>query len=145
MKIFETFTEVYEKAPVEIISHVKALIDIPDSFLSVPESNHPKANPNMRIEDWWGGSLCLIESVEDLKYIETTTEDPHDENRWLSLGEAPGYFDSIVWLHDRSYLVIWYACNNSGGPSFYIPRHIAVVHPHILKSMEINNAQDADN
>jgi hypothetical protein len=89
-----------------------------------------------------GGSVCIVEEVKDLKEISSGYEKA--EGGYLSLLEHSGLFDYCGWdtTADNAadfgfkgdYFFIFYATNNAGGPTFWIPREIALSVPNVLNS-----------
>ena len=89
-----------------------------------------------------GGLVYIVEQVEDLNEISSGYEKA--EGGYLSLLEHPGLFDWCGWDtgidnaadfgFKGDYFFVFYATNNSGGPSFWIPREIALSQPNVLLS-----------
>ena len=89
-----------------------------------------------------GGLVHIAEQVEDLKEISSGYE--KTEGGFLSLLERPGLFDWCGWDAQidnaadfgfkGDYFFVFYATNNSGGPTFWIPREIALSEPNVLLS-----------
>jgi len=89
-----------------------------------------------------GGSVHIVEQAEDLKEISSNYE--KEEGDYFSLLEHPGLFDWCGWdtIIDNAedcgfkgdYFFIFYATNNSGGPTFWIPREIVLSVPNVLLS-----------
>ena len=86
-----------------------------------------------------GGSVHIVEQAEDLNEISSNYEKA--EGGYLSLLEHPGLFDWCGWdtTVDHAgfkgdYFFIFYATNNAGGPTFWIPREIALSVPNVLLS-----------
>ena len=89
-----------------------------------------------------GGLTYIVEQAEDLNEISSGYEKP--EGGYLSLLEHPGSFDWCGWdtILDNAddfglkgdYFFIFYATNNAGGPTFWLPREIALSVPNVLLS-----------
>lgn len=89
-----------------------------------------------------GGLVYIVEQVEDLNEISSGYEKA--EGGYLSLLEHPGLFDWCGWdtIFDNAedfgfkgdYFFVFYATNNAGGPTFWIPREIALSVPNVLLS-----------
>jgi len=71
-----------------------------------------------------GGNIFLIETVEDLKEIDTTVPRT-DTQGYKSLYETSAIFDIAYYIGpNQEYAMIVLIVNNSGGPTFYIPKDI---------------------
>jgi hypothetical protein len=73
-------------------------------------------------ENTFGGDVFLLESFKDQGEIQTTVENP-ETGQWRSLLETSSAFDICEWKGE-DYLLVWYATNNAGGPSFWVPKSI---------------------
>lgn len=88
---------------------------------------------------WYGGDVFVVETDEDLKEISTSIADSPE--RWKSVDEVADSFDQARWLPDESYVVLFMAWNDSGGPSYFVPKEIAERHPTVLESIRLSEMQ----
>lgn len=72
-----------------------------------------------------GGEICICQTEEDLKVIEYTDMDFADKHdgRWPNVTEGIGDFDVAEQICP-TWAVLWMATNNSGGPTYLIPREL---------------------
>lgn len=94
-----------------------------------------------------GGDIFVVETIEDLQAIESHAVRGGD----LcidKLSDTACVFDICEWVLDGKFLEIFIATNNSGGPTYYIPREIALASPTVMQSIELtkeNAAEDSGN
>jgi len=129
MKSFDSLADLKAEAPLPIYKYYESLckdIDlIGDDF-----------------EAELGGSVHIVEQTENLNEISSNYEKA--EGGYLSLLERPGLFDWCGWDTEidnaadfgfkGDYFFVSYITNNSGGPTFWIPREIALSVPNVLLS-----------
>ena len=126
MKIFKTFAEL-KNAPSEIYKY----------FLEM-ENNEPPAE-DMDLIDWYGGYINIIESIEDLAEV-PTCQAVEDDSRWYNILEKPDGYDACRWIDtEQSYVEIFIATTDAGGPSFFVPKEIALKVPNVIESMKMSN------
>ena len=74
-------------------------------------------------EEYFGGDIFVVESLEDLKEISTGM--PKSNTEHFSLFEQPTAFDVAEWSKDNRYVHISLFTNNNGGSLYIIPKEIA--------------------
>lgn len=79
-----------------------------------------------------GGDIFLVERFDDLCYIQTTKVDIN--GKWMTLLQTSDAFDACEWIGD--YVYIFYATNNAGGPSFWVPKSIVEESGFLRDSIE---------
>ena len=82
-----------------------------------------------------GGDIFIIESKEDLKQIQTGGLSEEES----TLFDKPDIFDVCEW--NGEYVLVWYATNNSGGPSFWIPKEIALNNKNVMASLSLQHGE----
>ena len=125
MKIYHNMKELVAEAPLPILLH---LYD---------------KNCDTNFEIWFGGNVYEIENEEDLKEITGWKE----EGWFQTLDQGPCSFDICDWLNlkqlrlknleKNKWVEIFLVTTNSGGPAYFIPGHIALKCPNVLKSIEL--------
>lgn len=126
MKMFRTMEELKE-APQFIQDHYSSIMD----------DIYSETGDNMAHEEFQyslGGDVFFIESVDDLKQIQTNHTNP-ETGEYFSILDVSDSYDYCEW-HDEDYVNIFYVTNNAGGPSFWIPRDIVEQVPNITESIE---------
>jgi|SaaInl4_135m_RNA_FD_contig_121_99253_length_7721_multi_5_in_0_out_0_7 hypothetical protein len=71
-----------------------------------------------------GGSLNIIETMEDLNEVSTPNMSNDGEN-WASIVEIASAFDMCEYILKGKHVSLMSAWNNAGGATYAIPRHIA--------------------
>ena len=132
MKIYKNFEEL-KNAPPEIYQYFYDMVINPESDI-IPEDD---------FMDFYGGNVNIIEDPIDLIDIPTTVE-AVGENRWKSITETPDSFDSCRWIADGKYVEVFLATTDAGGPSYFIPREIAINSPNVLESIEMSKEAWSD-
>ena len=97
------------------------------------------------IPDYCGGPVSVVESLDDLKYIDVLVADSESLTGWSNLSKDSCAFDSASLLTpadpaQEAYYVFFLANNNNGGPSWYIPKRIADQCTHVTSSYLLTNA-----
>jgi hypothetical protein len=126
MKIFKTFNEFEEAAPIELADYIFAL-----------EKNSNITGEELFM-DYYGGYLNIVETIEDLKEIPTThlVEDP--EPRWANILEEADSYDLCRWLEDGRWVEIMMCTTDAGGATYFVPREIALQVPNVISSIELS-------
>lgn len=83
-------------------------------------------------ENSLGGDVFIIERFDDLCHIQTNKEDIN--GKWMTLLQTADSFDVCEWIGD--YVYIFYATNNAGGPSFWVPKSIVEESGFLRDSIE---------
>lgn len=124
----------------------EVLVNCPSNIFKVILSDYVEDfNSEVKIEDKigsnlisdFGGYFYLIETVEDLKNIETAKLSP-DRQIYLNILEAASQFDNAEELTD-GYVTLFLATNNSGGNTYIIPKNIVDQCPNIKESIRLTN------
>lgn len=125
MKEYKNFDEL-ERAEPEVFRHVYSTFtdEMPD-----------ESPAGVSFEEIFGGSVFEVESVDDLAQI-NTTKLSSDEARWANLLEAADAFEECRWLADGTHVVLFTTTNNSGGPTYFIPKEVAETCPNVIESIE---------
>ena len=76
-----------------------------------------------KIDEWYGGDICLVQSIEDLDNVFTT--EIKDANAYKSLRETAAAFDSCQYVVDGTFVEVFLATNNAGGNVYFVPKDIA--------------------
>jgi hypothetical protein len=139
MKIFKNRVDILN-APLEIVNEVnylyylfsmtdeaipledKSLTQTGLEYLSTGEGRDILVfNPELRgaFEEVFGGDIFLVEKQEDLLAIPIASMDE-------SLMEASDVFD--IFKETESYFMILLITNNTGGPTFFVPKKFANEH-----------------
>jgi hypothetical protein len=86
-----------------------------------------------------GGNIFLVETLEDLKEIPVYSVDRADAlEAWPTVFEYEGEigFELAQYTHNRDHLFVYHAVNDSGGPSWFIPRSIYLQRPNLMKEVD---------
>ncbi len=129
MQCYKNMQELFDKAPVEIWEHIASI----ERGNAVP--------PDEPFEEYYGGDLCLVQNLEDLTKIATAMEDPRDLSRHLSLAETASVFDCCRWIENETYVEVLMCWTDAGGPTYYIPRHLALISPTVLESIKLSHEE----
>lgn len=115
MKIFKQMSQLL-MAPEMIYKHYKQV------FRQIAEETEEDLENVMRepFENTLGGDVFIIERFDDLCHIQTNKGDIN--GKWMTLLQTADSFDVCEWIGD--YVYIFYATNNAGGPSFWVPREV---------------------
>ena len=125
MKIYKTFGEL-RNTPPEIYKY----------FMEM-ESHEPPVDERLLME-YYGGDAHIVETVSDLKEINTTVA-TDDDSRWLNILEIEDSFDACRWIADHKYVEIFTATTDAGGPTYFIPKDIADKCPNVQRSIDLSN------
>lgn len=85
-------------------------------------------------ESYLGGYVYLIESLNEIKEIETSKFHP-TEDRFFNLSECSDIFDICEWMPNNEFVQVVKITNDSGGDSYIIPRHLALQHRFLIDSI----------
>jgi len=89
-------------------------------------------------ESYLGGYVYLIESLDEIKEIETSKFHP-TEDRFFNLSECSDIFDICEWMPNNEFVQVVKITNDSGGDSYIIPRHLALQHRFLIDSILATN------
>ena len=94
-------------------------------------------------ESDFGGKVCILETVDDLKLINTYLESDNAEACYATLYEKPVTFDQAFYLPGKEWAYLWLATNNSGGPTYFIPKAVVLSAPNnnVEKSIILTNGE----
>jgi hypothetical protein len=85
-----------------------------------------------------GGSINLIEKLEDLKKV--LTAEPYDkENRWKNITETTSVYDVAYYFSKCKFTLIGICTNNAGGDVYLIPEEISKLCNNLKVSMKKSN------
>lgn len=96
-------------------------------------------NTTESFDVYFGGGFYLVESLEDLKQIETMMPQP-EQNRYLSLADNAAVFDVCEWTSSGKFVNVSLITNNSGGNTYLIPKSIAEQSPNVLTSIQLSHS-----
>lgn len=131
MKIFK---DSFDGMPPEILEMYKHVI---------PEYNETKAlAPELDFMEYFGGYIHLLESLDEIKEIDTGTMHPV-EDRFFNLSEVSDTFDICEWS-SPSYVEVCNITSNSGGAVYFVPRDLALQHVFLLESVLKSTEQYED-
>jgi hypothetical protein len=128
----KTFKTSLEDAPSEIKMLYQGLLEGYDHYLV--------SNPDSGFMEYFGGYIYVLESLDELKEIDTGTMHPC-EDRFLNLSEASDVFDICEWVCGHTYVHVMNITSNSGGASYFIPRPLALQHRYLLDSIHESASQ----
>lgn len=140
MKAYNTLKEMRDDptVPAEVLTEVENLIHNMDAEGGPPDSGDPSNGDNFEYN--LGGNIYIAETVDDLKKIAISAEpsklpDGHpdkdpDAGGWMSIHEGHTSTDDAHYLPGRNFGVIWTGWNNTGGPTYYIPRAVYEAAPN---------------
>ena len=97
------------------------------------EFEHPEEKDRL-FESYLGGYVYLIESLDEIKEIETSKLHP-TEDRFFNLSECSDIFDICEWMPNNEFVQVVKITNDSGGDSYIIPRHLALQHRFLIDSI----------
>jgi len=124
MKVYKNFEEL-ASGPKQVYNY----------FLGL-EDNTPH---NHLFMNWYGGDIHVVESIDDLEEIKIFgIVSEKSDLEWASLNEIAGIFEICSYLPDKSYVNIFTATNDSGGPTYFIPAAIAEQCPTLLESIVLS-------
>ena len=83
----------------------------------------------------FGGSVYVIETLDDLSMIHTYFESEINSGEWASLLEAHSAFDDAFVFESGDFIMLWNINNNDGGPTYYIPRSVFSQCPNVELSI----------
>ena len=139
MKEFNYHYDLIENGPKEVVEYLKSI--------NLLEPNPDYIDPNIpetaSFEHQLGGKIYIIETYDDLKLIPTTVYEEDSEvelGGWKSIVESASQYDICEYTPDGTYVLIWLATNDSGGPSYFIPRAISDMCSNIELSMKWTNS-----
>lgn len=96
--------------------------------------------------EWLGGNVYVVENREDLKAVEAPTPNAvvkeNGVERIKSIVEMPSAFDVGGYLEDKSYIMLLPIYNNTGGPFYYIPRHVYEVEPSVIQCLKLTTHEE---
>lgn len=92
---------------------------------------------NESFMEYYGGKVYVIESPDELAYIQTSRESEKDKNEWANILETHDAFDDCRYIDDGKWVVIYLTTTNAGGHTYFIPRDIADKEPNVSKSIEL--------
>ena len=104
------------------------------------EMEHPDESETL-FGSYLGGYVYLIESLDEIKEIETSKFHPA-EDRFLNLSECSDIFDICEWLPGCEFVQVVKLTNDCGGNAYIIPRHLAVQHRFLIDSILNTTAFD---
>ena len=124
MKTYNSLQEMIDdSAPEFVIDQVKALLKGTEREVKSTAPHEPKVGVDF--EYWYGGSINVVETIDDLKLISTLADSPDgDPNRYASLYESASTADQAFYFPGREWAMWWLATNNSGGNSYFIPKSV---------------------
>jgi len=129
MKQFRTFTEVKSNVPSDLESEIE---DIVNKF-----RRQEDIAGEFDFEEYFGGCVFLVEELSDLKEILTHVVNI-ESNEWDNLLNTHSSFDIAEYVCNGNYAFIFDITNNSGGPSYYIPRAIADQCDHVAMAIDLS-------
>ncbi len=97
------------------------------------EFEHPEEKDKL-FESYLGGYVYLIESLDEIKEIETSKFHP-TEDRFFNLSECSDIFDICERMPNNEFVQVVKITNDSGGDSYIIPRHLALQHRFLIDSI----------
>lgn len=97
------------------------------------EFEHPEEKDRL-FESYLGGYVYLIESLDEIKEIETSKFHPI-EDRFFNLSECSDIFDICEWMPNNEFVQVVKITNDCGGDSYIIPRHLALQHRFLIDSI----------
>lgn len=126
MKTIDTFEELDEVSDIALRDDLRQMLGyLTDDVENIPAS----------ISEYAGGSIYIIETAEDLKEIATNIEGA--DGNWANITEVADSFDMCEYRVHGTYACIMFAANNTGGPTYAIPRHIANACPNVAESVRM--------
>ncbi len=128
MKKYDSLQEMYDDlAPAFVIEQVEALIKGTTAEVEgVPKITRAPHEPEVgtNFEYWYGGSINIVETVEDLKEISVLVDSEINPGEYATLYEAASTADQAFYFPGREWVMFWIATNNNGGPSYFIPKSV---------------------
>lgn len=123
-----------KQAPEDIYNEIKRIYDTFEPG---------DLNPEFNMSDDLGGGVYLVETLEDLKEIETTSV--KDDHNYYSLLETAAAFDVAEWLPEGDHALFVLCNSNAGGPSYFIPKAIAALCPNVEESIKLTKQEWGEN
>lgn len=94
----------------------------------------------IKVEEWQGGNIYVVQTLEDLGSIFTT--EVKDANTYKSLLETAASFDSCQYVVGGTFAEVFLATNNAGGNVYYIPREIADQCENVALSVKLTEVSN---
>jgi hypothetical protein len=124
MKTFELYSEFNKDFPNLIEEDLKEF-----------ETHMRQDDPTYKLEDQikltWGGSIFVVETLDDLFQIQTGVFEKR-LNRYLSIIEKSDVFD--VFRLIGNFYMIGNITNNAGGDTYIVPKDLLEQCPNAVKS-----------
>lgn len=146
MKKYDSLQEMIDdNAPEFVIEQVKGLIAGTTREVNRPGYKKAPHEPEVGadFQYWYGGSINILETVEDLKQVVgleesqlPPEEQPEGSGGWATLYEMASHFDQAFYFPGREWAMIWMATNNNGGDSYFIPASA-------IKAAPFNNVEQS--
>jgi hypothetical protein len=124
MKIIKKVSELNEKVKIE-----KHFLDMILEIQKVYKDGESES-----IEGTLGGDLFFIEEREDLKEIPVISH-----GKRVTILDKPDCFDDVRIYDD--FVIIFLGTNNEGGPTWIVPKHIAIKEINLRISLELTGAK----
>ncbi len=104
-----------------------------------PAPHEPKIGENF--EYWYGGTINIVEAVDDLKEITALGVGADGELCDTTLYNSAVSSDQAFYFPGREWAMWWLATNNNGGDSYFIPQSVikAVPGNTIEESIKLTN------
>lgn len=124
MKKYNSLQEMLDDdAPAFVVDQVKALLKETSKEAQRGAPHEPEVGENF--EYWYGGTINIVETVDDLKTISGLSEAPDgNSDRYATLYEAASSADQAFYFPGREWAMWWLATNNNGGDSYFIPKPV---------------------
>ena len=126
-----TIDEICDKLdPVVAVDILRAILSV------VAESpEYAKDISPINYDFLFGGTPQVVETYEDLKQIDVLVENPN--GRWCNITEAVSDLDCAEQLTPE-WMFFLLCTNNSGGIGYYVPSHLALSCPNLLKVIKLH-------
>jgi hypothetical protein len=108
--------------------------------------------PGQELEEFdaaLGGQVHIVETNEDLRQIALPQESTLPlENRpshgWSTPLESATGTDQAAYLYGSQWMIIWTAWNDSGGPTFFIPKAVFDTVPNLDAIVKLSSSSNND-
>lgn len=140
MKIYNTLREMKHVVDSEIYFEQRGLM-----LISYDEqSDNEESLLDKEFDYELGGKLFIIETEDDLKKVSHMFEntDSNGVTSFATLFDTAAGFDVAGYLPSFNYAFVMNCFNNSGGPGFYIPKHIYMKCPKVHESIVLSMCED---